>query len=68
MNVSLTPNDVLGRLIHTFSCTAYECDSADYENLEKKNLLPNAQVGQDERNVMIYTSYDMFTEGRDFIL
>ena len=24
MNVSLSPNDTLGRMLHTFSCTAYE--------------------------------------------
>jgi hypothetical protein len=29
MNVSLAPNDTLGRMLHTFSCTAYEIDDSD---------------------------------------
>ena len=32
MNVSLAPNDTLGRMLHTFSCTAYEVD--DSNNIE----------------------------------
>jgi hypothetical protein len=28
MNVSLTPNDTLGRMLHTFNCQA--CEVADY--------------------------------------
>ena len=39
MNVSLTPNDTLGRMIHTFNCTAYEIAENDYENLEKYNFI-----------------------------
>lgn len=38
MNVSLTPNDTLGRLLYTFNATAYECASADEESLQKLNL------------------------------
>ena len=44
MNVSLSPDDALGRLIHTFSCTAYECDSVDYDNLINKKLIPSASI------------------------
>lgn len=29
MNVSLAPNDTLGRMLHTFSCTAYEVDDSN---------------------------------------
>lgn len=39
MNVSLVPNDTLGRMIHTFNCTAYEVAENDYENLEKYNFI-----------------------------
>lgn len=39
MNVSLTPNDTLGRMIHTFNCTAYEVAENDYKNLEKYNFI-----------------------------
>ena len=34
MNVSLTPNDTLGRMLHTFNCTAYEIADYNFENLQ----------------------------------
>jgi hypothetical protein len=33
MNVSLSPNDTLGRLLHTFSATAYEIEEINYDTL-----------------------------------
>jgi hypothetical protein len=39
MNVSLSPNDTLGRMIHTFNCTAYEIAENSYDNLEKFNFI-----------------------------
>ena len=33
MNTSLTPEDILGRMLHTFSCTAYEIGECDYDTL-----------------------------------
>lgn len=42
MNVSLTPNDQLGRMLHTFNATAYEVGDINKTNLEKyKFILPN---------------------------
>ena len=35
MNVSLQPNDTLGRMLHTFSCTAYEVAEYNIENCKK---------------------------------
>lgn len=41
MNISLSPNDTLGRMIHTFSATAYEVGKSDWRNLKKeKNFIP----------------------------
>jgi hypothetical protein len=34
MNVSLSPEDKLGRMLHTFSGTAYEIAEYSYENLD----------------------------------
>lgn len=34
MNTSLTPNDTLGRMLHTFTCTAYEVAEYTFENLK----------------------------------
>lgn len=39
MNTSLSPNDTLGRMLHTFSCTAYEIDSYDFETLHKYGFI-----------------------------
>jgi hypothetical protein len=39
MNTSLSPNDSLSRLIHTFSSTGYEADSSDIHNLLDKQLI-----------------------------
>lgn len=44
MNTSLSPNDNLGRMLHTFSCTAYEVADYNYENLKALNLLELNQV------------------------
>ena len=33
MNVSLSPNDTLGRMLHTFNCTAYEIADCTEDNL-----------------------------------
>ena len=39
MNVSLSPEDRLGRRIHSFQATAYEIAEANEANLEKYNLM-----------------------------
>lgn len=39
MNVSLTPTDALGRMLHTFNCTAYELAEINYENLLKYKFI-----------------------------
>lgn len=39
MNTSLSPNDTVGRMLHTFSSTAYEIASYTMDNLEKYGLI-----------------------------
>ena len=39
MNVSLSPNDTVGRMLHTFNATAYEVAKYSYENLYKNNMI-----------------------------
>lgn len=39
MNVSLTPSDPLGRMLHTFNCTAYEVYDYTYDNLVNYNFV-----------------------------
>ena len=55
MNSSLTPNDTLGRMLHTFSSTAYEIADWNLKNLlslelikisDEANALLNKRIGQ----------------------
>lgn len=39
MNVTLQPEDQLGRMIHSFSATAYEIDEYTIDNIKKHNCL-----------------------------
>jgi len=39
MNISLTPTDTLGRMIHTFSCNAYEMADFSFDNLSSFGFL-----------------------------
>lgn len=39
MNTSLSPNDTLGRMLHSFSCTAYEIADHTFENLRKYGIM-----------------------------
>ena len=39
MNVSLSPNDTVGRMIHTFTATAYEVAAYNFDNLKYYNLI-----------------------------
>ena len=38
MDISLTPNQTLGRMLYSFSATAYEIDEANLENYDKYNI------------------------------
>ena len=48
MNTSLSPNDTLGRMIHSFSCTGYECAAADIESLQASGLIPQPEIIEPE--------------------
>lgn len=39
LNVSLTPNDQIGRMLHTFNCTAYEIADFNYDELSRYNFI-----------------------------
>lgn len=43
MNVSLSPNDTLGRMLHTFSCTAYEIMDCNFNTIKDLGFLNVAQ-------------------------
>lgn len=39
LNVSLTPNDTLGRMLHSFNCSAFEIANYDYNGLITQKIL-----------------------------
>ena len=39
LNISASPNDTLGRMIHTFTCTAYESAEMNFKNLQDYGFL-----------------------------
>jgi hypothetical protein len=39
LNISLTPNDSLGRMLHTFNCIAYEIADFNYSELNAYNFI-----------------------------
>lgn len=41
-NVSLTPNDTVGRLLHSFSATAYEIQEYNHENLVEVGIIKDS--------------------------
>ena len=47
MNCSLTPNDTVGRMLHTFQATAYEVDNFDYYGLSNYGLVFYGGESQD---------------------
>ena len=44
MNTSLSPNDTLSRMIHTFSSTAYEVADCSFENLRKYGMMMDERL------------------------
>ena len=52
MNVSLSPDETLGRMLHTFNCTAYEIADYDYLNLKEYGFLIN-----EDSNIPLWRFY-----------
>ena len=48
-NVSLTPNNVLGRMLYDFSMTATEIGRVDVDNLSEAEIIQFLQPGRDIR-------------------
>lgn len=47
MNVSLSPEDTLGRMLHSFSCMAYETHELNYSNLVTLGFANEDEVTED---------------------
>lgn len=59
MNVSLTPEDRLSRMIHSFQATAYEMDQYSYENLVKYGII---QVQHPDLTQLRWEGLEMVTD------
>lgn len=70
MNISLTPDTILGRRVYNFTCTAYEIDDFTLENCSLYNIAPlgeyktvlefqNEYIGQLNQTFSAYA--DVFT-------
>lgn len=55
-NISLTPNDTLGRMLHTFNATAYEIADCTHDSLISLGL---AQKLTDNLSLMNYQSFNL---------
>lgn len=67
MNVSLSPNDTLGRMLHTFQCTAYEIAEWNFKNLSDlklinipQNKISNVKIAQIQPKQMMGLSESEF--------
>lgn len=55
MNVSLSPEDRLGRMLHTFSCNAYEIADCTYDNLMSYKLVATVlNAGRTYKSETVY--------------
>lgn len=62
MNVSLSPNDTTGRMIHSFSCTGYECADCTFENMQELDLIRIDEItptGDNYDNASATTTEDL---------
>lgn len=62
MNVSLAPEDKVGRMLHTFTCTAYEIAAFNYENLNTYHLI---ESNADPLTVMRWITVDLRQANKD---
>lgn len=60
MNVSLSPNDTVGRMLHTFTGTAYEMANFTYDNLNNYGFiyLDNPEVARMCWETVLFTKKD----------
>lgn len=60
MNTSFSPNDTLGRMLHTFNCTAYEIAEFNEKNLKAYNLFGLLDVSPEDLKPTISITKDDF--------
>ena len=66
LNISLSPNDTLGRMLHTFSSTAYEIEENTMTNLQKYQLIQFPTIAE-TKPTRITETWSPVIEGDSFI-
>lgn len=62
MNVSLAPNDTLGRMLHTFTATAYEVADFSYSNLNSFGFI---SIDNPEVQLLRFETVNLGTHSKD---
>ena len=62
MNSSLSPNDTLSRMLHTFSCTAYEIAEYNFTNLNKYGFVKAPFASHREMRVEQFSLRSLFQD------
>lgn len=68
MNSSLAPNDTLGRMLHTFTATAYEIAECNFENLIKYNFISSPYLSTREMIIRQLKLVEAFDGAQSFSL
>lgn len=63
-NVTLSPNDTVSRMIHTFSCTATEVEDYSVSALENYHLLTEVEAAQTYETTKVIDLYNFFDSKR----
>lgn len=58
MNVTLSPNDTLGRMLHTFNCQAYEIYDNTVDNLKQLSMFKSIDNKEDVKFDHKFYSFD----------
>lgn len=68
MNSSLTPNDVVGRMLHTFQSQAYEVDTYNYSKLKIYGLVQSDKIitANLKWHTILLDNNKMFNSGINF--
>lgn len=62
MNASMTPNDTLSRMLHTFNCTAYEIAEYNFDNLKKYGFMNSSDLAYKEMKFNMLKLNTILTE------
>ena len=61
MNTSLSPNTTVGRMLHTFSTTGYECMSTNYITMVENQVVKAPEAKAEIKEVIESKTYDGYS-------